>query len=119
MYGQLEPEPNSDHLLWSIDLFNEGFYWEAHEAFELLWKGLPQGPYRWLLQAIILSAAAVLKSEMGFEAPSERLHNKACDKISAMLDSDVEFTSIIDVAVTAANILRAAETGDRPYVVVS
>ena len=119
MYGQAEPVADSAHLLWSIDLFNEGFYWETHEAFELLWKDLHNdNPYKWLLQAIILSAAATLKTEMGLEAPANRLHKKAVQKITAVMENDVEIATIIDVSETAANIIRAAETRETPYVVV-
>jgi hypothetical protein len=119
MYGQVEPEADYAHLLWSIDLFNEGFYWEAHEAFELLWKDLDNdNPYKWLLQSIILSAAATLKSEMGLDAPAIRLHKKAVNKMTAVIECDVEIASIIDVSKTAANVFRAAETRETPYVVV-
>jgi uncharacterized protein len=119
MYGQSEPNPNEEHLCWSIDLFNEGYYWEAHEAFELLWKSLPKvNPYRWLLQSIILSAAATLKSNMGLDEPAARLHKKALQKVSQVLGSDLEFVTIIDVSNTIANIIQAAETGATPYVVV-
>ena len=119
MYGQPEPELNEEHLCWSIDLFNEGFYWEAHEAFELLWKALPNlSPYRWLLQSIILSAAATLKLNMGLEAPAGRLHQKAVKKISQVLSSEVEFVTIIDDCATTTNIVQAAESGTTPYLVV-
>jgi hypothetical protein len=28
----------SDAFLWGLDLFNHGYYWEAHEAWEGLWQ---------------------------------------------------------------------------------
>ncbi len=45
MHG-VEPEPAELHVedwwncteyLWGIDLFNHGYYWEAHEVWEGLW----------------------------------------------------------------------------------
>ena len=34
-----EASLNSEAFLWGLDLFNHGYYWEAHEAWEGLWQG--------------------------------------------------------------------------------
>ena len=34
---------NSNIFLWGLDLFNHGYYWEAHEAWEGLWQGADGG----------------------------------------------------------------------------
>lgn len=45
-----------------IDLFNHGFYWEAHESWEGLWHALGRrGPAADLLVALIRLAAAGIK----------------------------------------------------------
>ena len=45
--------------LYGIDLFNHGFYWEAHEAWEGLWIACARrGPTATYLQAFITAAAA-------------------------------------------------------------
>ena len=119
MYGQQEPEPNTSHLMWSIDLFNEGYYWEAHEAFELLWKNSLLGSTeRSLFQAIILSAASSIKWILGQDKPAVRLGEKAKAKLLHVLSDDTYNNSIIDVSKTAKNIKRAADSGHRPFVLL-
>jgi len=117
MYGQQEPEPNNAHLLWSIDLFNEAYYWEAHEAFELLWKNrLIGSTERALFQGIILSAASSIKWILGQDKPAIRLGEKAKTKMSLVLSDDTYNNPIIDVSKTAENIRDAAQSGHRPFV---
>lgn len=69
-YGQPEPDAPPAGTPWAenaaylrgIDLYHAGFYWEAHEFWEAVWKtpGLAPAP-RALVQALILIAAARLK----------------------------------------------------------
>jgi len=52
--------------LYGIDLFNHGFYWEAHEAWEGLWVACGRrGPTGTFLQALINLAAAGFKARWG------------------------------------------------------
>jgi len=52
--------------LYGIDLFNHGFYWEAHEAWEGLWIACGrQGTTATFLQALINLAAAGFKARWG------------------------------------------------------
>ena len=52
--------------LYGIDLFNHGFYWEAHEAWEGLWVACGRrGPTAAFLQALINLAAAGFKARWG------------------------------------------------------
>ena len=52
-------------LLQGLDLFNHGYFWEAHEAWEAPWQGLPRDSDDALhLQALIRLAAAALKLVM-------------------------------------------------------
>ena len=52
--------------LYGIDLFNHGFYWEAHEAWEGLWVACGRrGAIATYLQALISLAAAGLKARSG------------------------------------------------------
>lgn len=51
---------------WGIDLFNHGFYWEAHEVWEELWQASQkQSPQGLALRGLIQAAAACLKSRQG------------------------------------------------------
>lgn len=64
------PDPEEWHAcrdyLYGIDLFNHGFYWEAHEAWEGLWVACGRcGPTATYLQALINLAAAGFKARSG------------------------------------------------------
>lgn len=57
-----------------IRLFNEGRFWDSHEAFERVWRPLPRElPERRLLQAIILLAAAFLHRDRARSSPARSL----------------------------------------------
>ncbi|MBX6311564.1 MAG: DUF309 domain-containing protein [Isosphaeraceae bacterium] len=52
----------SPEYLRGIELFNTGYYWEAHEAWEALWHALGRrGPTADLLKGLIKLAAAGVK----------------------------------------------------------
>jgi len=64
------PDPDSwnsnEHYLYGVDLFNHGYYWEAHEVWEDLWNadgriGLPSA----FLKGLIKLAAAGVKVREG------------------------------------------------------
>ncbi len=64
------PDPEdwraSVDYLYGIDLFNHGFYWEAHEAWEGLWVACGRrGATATYLQALINLAAAGFKARWG------------------------------------------------------
>ena len=57
-----EASLTSDAFLWGLDLFNHGYYWEAHEAWEGLWQVADRGgPLRTLFKGLILLSAAGVK----------------------------------------------------------
>lgn len=52
--------------LFGIDLFNHGYYWEAHEAWESLWLAAGRtGPVADFLKGLIKLAAAGVKAAEG------------------------------------------------------
>ena len=64
------PEPDRWHLcrpyLYGIDLFNHGYYWEAHEVWESLWHACGRaGPTGHFLKGLIKLAAAGVKVRQG------------------------------------------------------
>lgn len=60
-------------FLWGCDLFNHGYYWEAHEAWEGLWHALEKGDaLKNLLKALILLSAAGVKIREGKGAAAVR-----------------------------------------------
>jgi hypothetical protein len=57
-----EASLSSDAFLWGLDLFNHGYYWEAHETWESLWRVADRdGPLRVLFKGLILLSAAGVK----------------------------------------------------------
>lgn len=56
----------SPGYLYGCDLYNRGYWWEAHEAWEAIWHLAGRGsPERAALQALIQVANAHLKLHMG------------------------------------------------------
>lgn len=73
-----EPCLRSEAFAWGIDLFNHGFYWEAHEAWEPLWRAAhADDPRRLLLKGLILLAAAGVKMREGKRAGMTRHAGRA------------------------------------------
>jgi uncharacterized protein len=74
-YGHQEPRPEpldeatygtNATYLFAIDLFNHGYYWEAHEAWESLWHVAGRtGPTADFLKGLIKLAAAGVKLKEG------------------------------------------------------
>jgi predicted metal-dependent hydrolase len=57
---------DSSTYLYGVDLFNYGYYWEAHEAWESLWLAAERrGPTATWLKALIKLAAALVKLREG------------------------------------------------------
>lgn len=92
-YGRLRPagEP-LDPAHWEacrlyrygLDLFNHGYYWEAHEAWEVLWHACGRcGVSADFLKALIALAAAGVKRREGRARGAQRHAQRA----EALLDS--------------------------------
>ena len=70
--------------LFAIDLFNHGYYWEAHEELEALWLGVGRdSPAGRFIQGIIQAAAALLKLEAAKLESAKRLLVAASEKLRA------------------------------------
>lgn len=80
----LEPEKwreNTDYL-WGVDLYNHGYLWEAHEAWEGLWHSAKHDTNQALfLQGLIQCAAASLKIPMEQPRGLERLSQLGTEKL--------------------------------------
>ena len=73
-----EASLGSDVFLWGLDLFNHGYYWEAHEAWEGLWQVADRdGPFRMLFKGLILLSAAGVKIREGKHAAAVRHAGRA------------------------------------------
>ena len=74
--GRFAPEEAARHpaFLFGVDLFNTGFFWEAHEVWEPCWMALaPNSRERTACQALIQGANACLKLRFGWRKAFYRL----------------------------------------------
>lgn len=95
-------------FLDGVDLFNHRFYWEAHEAWEGLWRQYPPGaPAAVLLQGLIRLAAAGVKAREGRPRGVVR-HARAAGELFAGLPPAERIFGLLpgELAATA----RLAET---------
>ncbi|MCG8450743.1 MAG: DUF309 domain-containing protein, partial [Pirellulales bacterium] len=94
MYGEkletpspLEPESwqTCNEYLFGIDLFNHGYYWEAHEAWESLWHVAGrQGPVANFLKGLIKLAAAGVKAREGNPRGVQRHARRALELLGGV-----------------------------------
>ena len=83
--GQWE---NSAAYLWGIDLFNHGYYWESHEAWEALWHAAGRrGTTADFLKGLIKLAAAGVKAREGNRDGIGRHARRAADLFSRVADA--------------------------------
>jgi uncharacterized protein len=72
----------STTYLFGIDLFNAGYYWEAHETWEQLWKLENQKSITALfLQGLIQISAGALKARLQNEEGRLRLQTIGMEKL--------------------------------------
>lgn len=75
--GEYVPESewrDNEEYLYGVDLYNHGYLWEAHEAWEGLWHPAKSDTLlAEFLQGLIQCTAAVLKIPMGQPRGLERL----------------------------------------------
>jgi hypothetical protein len=81
------PSLDSDAFLWGLDLFNHGYYWEAHEAWEGLWQVVDRdGPLRTLLKGLILLSASGIKIREGKHAAAVRHTGRAAALLRRLMN---------------------------------
>ncbi|MCB1155573.1 DUF309 domain-containing protein, partial [bacterium] len=62
----------SGEYLFGVDLYNFAYWWEAHEAWEGLWR-VSAEPVAGFLQGWIQCSGALIKAHMGDEGGTRRL----------------------------------------------
>lgn len=78
-------------FLFGIDLFNAGYYWEAHEAWEQLWVAAGRtGELADFLKGLIKLAAAGVKSREGQRSGVERHARRALQLFQQLRDRHPE-----------------------------
>jgi predicted metal-dependent hydrolase len=76
--------------LYALDLYNAGFYWEAHEVWEGFWNALGRTtPEARFVQGLIHLAAAAVKIREGKPAGVARHRKRARDLLGDLGAADV------------------------------
>ena len=74
-----------EHYLYALDLYNYGFYWEAHVYLEAIWNANNRtGDIAELMKAIIKICAAKIKEQMKQERPAQDHYNRAKELINSV-----------------------------------
>ncbi len=88
--------------LYGIDLFNRGYWWEAHEALETVWLAAGQkstvcGKF---VQGLIQLAGAQLKRYIGDPRGAQKLTGAACEKLVVVegFYLGIEVAALVDEA---------------------
>jgi hypothetical protein len=127
MHGHaMEPAAPLEAAAWQaseeyrrgIDLFNHGYYWESHEAWESLWHAAGRrGPIAVWLKALIKLAAAAVKLREG-NAPGAIHHARRSLELQAELQStlpageqDYCGVALSEVKDIATSLLHDAQLG--------
>jgi predicted metal-dependent hydrolase len=96
MYGIPEDEtPAEPPTEWSgsrrflrgVDLYNHGYAWEAHEAWESMWLRPAEREQAELLQALIQLAAASVQQSVNRPDGRTRLCHRALDHLRKVRDA--------------------------------
>lgn len=81
--------PESADYLYGVDLFNAGYYWEAHEVWEGLWHAENRtGPVANFLKGLIKLAAAGVKRYEGRTAGIHRHAARAEELFRSLEESE-------------------------------
>jgi predicted metal-dependent hydrolase len=108
---------DSEAYRYGIDLFNDGFYWEAHEVWESLWQAAGRrGPVATWLKALIKLAAGAVKLREGNAAGAGRHANRALallEEVKSQAETTtcycgVRFENMVQIA---AAIIAASNEG--------
>jgi predicted metal-dependent hydrolase len=109
--------PHPDFFERGIDLFNQGRFFECHEAWEEIWKR-SDGEVKLFYQGLIQAAVAILHAQRGNPEGARSLYEKASAKLAqiphehmglAVGEFRVALAEFIEIAIRAAgNPLPAA-----------
>jgi hypothetical protein len=120
-FGHAEPparplDPASwrtnENYLYAIDLFNHGYYWEAHEAWEGLWHAAGRrGPTADFLKGLIKLAAAGVKAREGRAAGVRQHAKRAGELLQKARHSEIQqegkgFGLPLDAVISAAALVE-------------
>jgi len=82
-------------FLYAADLFDHGYYWEAHEQWEACWKRAT-GRERLCIQGLIKVSASILKHNMGHLSPRDLLLTSGAKMLACHVEIDWNIGSLIE-----------------------
>jgi hypothetical protein len=99
----------SEPYRYACDLFNQGYYWEAHESWESLWHAAGRrGPVAAWLKGLIKLAAAAVKLREGNAAGAQR-HARRALELKAELRSQLKPDTQLFAGLKFGNIEEIAQ----------
>ena len=85
---RLEDWRDLDEWLWAVDLFNQGYWWESHEALEALWHAAGRTKARArFIQSLVHLSAACLNRRRGHPEAARRQAARAARGLRAARDA--------------------------------
>jgi uncharacterized protein len=113
LHGAPEPPPGLPPERWAedrsyllgIDLYHQGFLWEAHEQWEAVYFASADAAQRELLQALIQLAAALIQAHRGRGAGVRLLVAAVLRRLRPLAAAGVRFCGL-DVGALAADVER-------------
>ncbi len=100
--------------LYGIDLFNQGFFWEAHEAWEGLWVACGRrGATATFLQGLINLAAAGFKARWG-HARGMRANAETARRLLRAADSQLGGEALCYMGLDVRALAESAERLSKP-----
>jgi predicted metal-dependent hydrolase len=104
---------HSDFYEQGIDLFNQGRFFECHEAWEEVWKR-SEGELKLFYQGLIQAAVAILHAQRGNLEGARSLYKKASAKLEA-LPAEHMGLAISELRIALAEFIEiASRTDGRP-----
>lgn len=75
----------------AVELFNQGAFWQAHEALETIWRSVPDEQEALVIQGLIQAAAALWHRERGNQHGVSAVGEAALEKLRGPQHPAVEF----------------------------
>jgi hypothetical protein len=90
----VESAPRPDDFRRGVDLYHAGFMWEAHEAWEGLWKQSDDPVRRDFLQGLIQLAAAQIKAHVGNTRGAAILRARARERLARVAETHERYEGL-------------------------
>ena len=108
---------SSVHYLYAVDLFNFGFWWESHAAWEVVWRAAEKESLPALfVQGLIQVAAALLKRSQSRDTAAERLLSRGLERLG--LAPEVFLGVEVEPFTRSVRLFLSGEIADPPHIVL-